>query len=322
MKVHRLISVLLLMESRRTMKAGELASKLEISMRTVYRDIETLCEAGIPLTTTTGPNGGIHLMEGYSSGISYLQEDDIISLYLSGMGIQPDSQSNIAVKLNNTLLKLQKSLSQTQINDINNMKKKFYFDATPWWGHSKRLYNVDTLIHSIFQSKALRIAYQKYNGELSYRKIYPYGVVVKRMDWYLIAYCEKNKDIRTFKCERIIEYIILDENFNVPADFYIEDYWKESQRTFKNLCVEKENYPVSIRLNKNRVEVLSDMEVFEIKEDGDYILATINMYKYECAVTDIMKIIGYAEIINPTELRTVAEEGLEKIIMKYKNSFV
>lgn len=322
MKVHRLISVLLLMESRRTMKAEELASKLEISMRTVYRDIEALCEAGIPLTTTTGPNGGIHLMEGYSSGISHLQEDDIVSLYLSGMGIQPDRQSNMAVKLNNTLLKLQKSLFQTQINDINRIKKRFYSDETPWWGHSKRLYNVDILINSIFQSKVLRIVYQKYKGDMSYRKIYPYGVVVKRMDWYIIAYCEKTKDIRTFKCERIIESEILDEGFTVPDDFYIEDYWKESQSIFKNLCAEKENYSVGIKLHKNRAVVLSDMEVFEIKEDGDYLLATINMYKYECAVTDIMKIIGYAEIINPTELRIIAEEELEKIIMKYKNSIM
>ncbi len=208
MKVHRLISVLLLMESRRTLKAEELASKLEISTRTVYRDIETLCEAGVPLTTTTGPNGGIHLMDGYSSGISNLHEDDIVSIYLSDMGIQPDKKSDMAMKLNNTLLKLQKSLSKTQINSINNIKKKFYFDETSWWGHSKRLYNVDALIHSIFQSKAVKIAYQKYKGELSYRKIYPYGVVVKRMDWYLIAYCEKSKDTRTFKCERIIEYKI------------------------------------------------------------------------------------------------------------------
>ncbi len=319
MKVHRLISVLLLMESRRTMKAEELASRLEISTRTVYRDIEALCEAGIPLTTTTGPNGGIHLMEGYSSGISNLHEDDIVSLYLSGMGIQPDRQSDMAIKLNNTLLKLQKSLSHTQINDINKIKRKFYFDETPWWGQSKRLSNVDTLIHSIIQAKTLRIAYQKYTGELSYRKIYPYGVVVKRMDWYLIAYCEKNKDIRAFKCERIIDYKILDEGFIVPEDFYIEDYWKKSQRTFKNLCAEKENYPVRIKLHKDRAEVLSDLEVFEIKEEGDYIIATINMYKYECAVTDVMKIIGYAEIINPTELRAIVEKELENIIMKYKN---
>ncbi len=319
MKVHRLISVLLLMETRRTMKAEELASRLEISTRTVYRDIEALCEAGIPLTTTTGPNGGIHLMEGYSSGIRNLHEDDIVSLYLSGMGIQPDRQSDMAIKLNNTLLKLQKSLSHTQINNINKIKRKFYFDETPWWGQSKRLSNVDTLIHSIIQAKTLRIAYQKYTGELSYRKIYPYGVVVKRMDWYLIAYCEKNKDIRAFKCERIIDYKILDEGFIIPEDFYIEDYWKKSQRTFKNLCAEKENYPVRIKLHKDRAEVLSDLEVFEIKEEGDYILATINMYKYECAVTDVMKIIGYAEIINPTELRAIVEEELENIIMKYKN---
>ncbi len=320
MKLHRLISVLLLMESRRTMKAGELASKLEISIRTVYRDIETLCEAGIPLTATTGPNGGIHLMEGYSSGISFLQEEDIISLYLSGMGIQPDSQSNITAKLNNTLLKLQNSLSQTQLSHINNIKRKFYFDATPWWGNSKRLYHVDTLVHSIFQSQAIRIAYQKVDGELSYRKLYPYGIVVKSMDWYLVAYCEKNKDMRTFKCERIVECIMLVENFTIPAEFHIEDYWKESRQTFKNTCAESENYPVSIRLSKKRADVLSDMEVFEIKEAGEYIIATINMYKYEYAARDIVDIIGYAEIIAPMELRAVAKEELEKSIRKYKDS--
>lgn len=317
MRIHRLISILLLIESRDIIKAKELAAKLEISERTVYRDIEALCEAGIPIATSTGPNGGIRLMDGYSCGIDHLREDDIINLYLSGMGIQPDRQSGMAMKLNNTLLKLQKSLSSNQSDEINSIKKRFYFDDTPWWGQGSRLDHIDTLMRSVFQSKVLQIVYQKHEGELSRRKVYPYGLVVKRLDWYLIAYCEKNNEIRTFKCERIVESEILDEMFSVPGDFNIEEYWKKSRKEFVDRCAEEEYYPVSIRLHKSRAEVLSDLEVLGAVEEGGYILATVNMFGYECAAADMTKIIGYAEVISPAELRTFVKDELNRLSEVY-----
>ena len=142
MRVHRLISILLLIESKGTIKAREIASKLEISLRTVYRDIDSLCEAGIPIATTPGPNGGIYLMEGYSGRIDCLHEEDIINLYINSMGIIPDKQSDMAMKLNNTLMKLQKSLSPNQISELNKIKKRFHFDDTLWWGNKTVLSNL------------------------------------------------------------------------------------------------------------------------------------------------------------------------------------
>lgn len=92
MRVHRMISILLLVEAKGRIKAKELAEELETSVRTIYRDVDALCEAGIPLTTDTGPNGGIHFLEGYTVGIKNLNGEDIINLYLNGMGVKADKQ--------------------------------------------------------------------------------------------------------------------------------------------------------------------------------------------------------------------------------------
>ncbi|MBK1813151.1 WYL domain-containing protein [Clostridium sp. YIM B02505] len=319
MRVHRLISILLLIESQGMIKAREIADKLEISLRTVYRDIDSLCEAGIPLATTPGPNGGIYLMEGYSGGIDYLQEEEIINIYINSIGIIPDKQSDMAMKLNNALMKLQKRLPPNQVSELNKVKKRFHFDDTLWWGESHGLKYIDIIIYAVLQSKRLEITYTKYNGVTSTRRIHPYGIVVKRMDWYLIGYCEKNKNIRTFKCERIIDSKVLNESFELPDDFVIEEYWRDSESMFKNSCVQKEKYPVVIKLEKNKGHLLEELEVLEINVDKDYIIATINMYKYQFAVDDIMKIVRYVEIIRPIELRTFVESELNRILMKYKD---
>lgn len=319
MRVHRLISILLLIESKGIIKAREIASTLEISRRTVYRDIDTLCEAGIPLATIPGPNGGIYLMEGYSAGIGYLQEEDIIHLYINSLGIIPDKHSDLAMKLNDTLMKLQKNLSSNQIAEVNKVKSRFYFDDTFWWEENPSKNGIDLMLSAVLGSQALEFTYTKYNGETSIRKVKPYGIVVKRRDWYLVAYCEKNKAIRTFQCGRIMGINILEELFETPSDFSLERYWHTANAAFKNLCTE-ELYPVLIKLKKCNSDCLTNLEVLEIKVDNDDILATINMYGYEFAIDDIMKIIRYAEVIQPIELRTFIESDLQKILLNYTSS--
>ncbi|MFT4146983.1 MAG: YafY family protein [Mobilitalea sp.] len=317
MRVHRLISILLLIESNGIMKARDIAAKLEISLRTVYRDIDSLCEAGIPLATTPGPNGGIYLMEGYSGGIDFLQEEDIINLYINSIGIIPDKHSDMSIKLNNTLMKLQKNFSPNQITELNKVKKRFHFDNTLWWGAAHGMKDIDLMIYAVLQSKSLEITYSKYKEESSVRIIRPYGIVVKRMDWYLVGYCEKNKMIRSFKCDRILESKILNDSFEVPEDFAIENYWIDAQATFKALKQE-EKYPVVIRLEKSKDDLLAGLDVLELKEAKGFIFATINLHKYEFAVDEIMKIVRYAEVIEPLELRTNIKNELRRIILNYK----
>lgn len=318
MRVHRMISILLSIEAKGKVKAKELAEELETSVRTIYRDIDALCEAGIPLITDTGPNGGISLMEGYTVGIKSLQGEEIISLYLNGMGIKVDRQSDIAIKANTALLKLQKSLSSELSNDLNSIKKKFYTDDTPWWGEEHRLQHIDTIMRSVWQSQKLRITYKKHKGELSVRDIRPYGIVVKEMNWYMIAYCEKSNDVRTFKCDRIVECEQINEGFIIPEEFSIEEYWKKSRVFFISECSKNEKYPVVIRIDKSRADILKNFEIYKIEETEDYIEAAVNMFKYEWAVEDVLEIIGYAEVVEPEELRNYAEDILCNMIDKYK----
>lgn len=319
MRVHRLISILLLIESNKIMKARDIAAKLEISLRTVYRDIDSLCEAGIPLATTPGPNGGIYLMEGYSGGIDFLQEEDIINLYINSLGIIPDKHSDMSMKLNNTLMKLQKNFSPNQVTELNKVKKRFYFDNTLWWGEKPGMNDIDIMIYAVLQSKYLEITYSKYNDVTSLRTVLPYGIVVKRMDWYLVGYCERNKMIRSFKCERILESKVLTESFEVPEDFSIQSYWNAAQASFKALKQE-ETYPVVIRLAKSKADVLANLEVLERKEEEGFLFATINLHKYEFAMDEIMKIIRYVEVMEPIELRTFIEGELRRIILNYRPS--
>lgn len=318
MRVHRMISILLLIESKGRMKAKDLAYELETSVRTIYRDIDILCEAGIPLTTDTGPNGGIFFAEGYTVGIKNLNGEDIINLYLNGMGIKADRQSDLAVKVNTAFLKLQKNLSSELNQDIITLRNRFYVDDIPWWGEEYKLKNMDLLLQAVWQSQKLIISYQKHNGDTTQRTIRPYGIVVNEQKWYMIAYCEQSNAMRTFKCQRITECQCLSENFIIPESFSIEAFWKQSKQQFIGDCSQSEKYPVTIRLDKRWNYILKDFEIYQIKEEKDYVEATLNMYHYETATEDILKFIGYVEVIEPVELRKFVEERLNHMVKKYE----
>jgi predicted DNA-binding transcriptional regulator YafY len=135
----------------------------------------------------------------------------------------------------------------------------------------------------------------------------------------MIAYCEKSNAIKTFKSERITECQCQIEKFIVPENFSVEEFWKKSKKLFISECSQSEKYPVTIRIDKHRASVLENFEIYEIKEDINYIEATINMFKYEFAKRDILEIIAYVEVLKPAELRNYVEEELSSMLKKYNH---
>ncbi|MDT8717409.1 YafY family transcriptional regulator [Clostridium sp. 19966] len=313
MRLHRMIFILLLIESKGKVKARDVAFELETSVRTVYRDIEALSEAGIPIVSSTGPNGGIEFIEGYSLGIKQLKTEDIVNLYLGSMGIKADDGTNMASKLNSALIRLQKNLSKDAKENLNTVKRRFFVDDTPWWGEKTGLNNIDLIMESIWKLKKLKIAYKKSSGDLSYRIIRPYGIVVKDKEWYMAAYCENSKALRIFKCDRIMKCRCLEEDFVLPMDFFVEDFWNKNKQKFIMECSERESYPVNIKIKKSLLYVLKNYQIYNMEEKDEYVFATINMYKYEFAIEDIAEILYYGEIINPAELRDYAALKLKSI---------
>lgn len=318
MRLHRLVAILLLLESRGTIKTKELAAALETSVRTVHRDIEVLCESGIPITTATGPHGGIRFMEGYSANINSLHCDEIISLFLCGIGIRPDEHSESSLKLKTALMKLENSMPAQYVPDIKAAKERFCFDPTPWWEENVPVEHLDLLRKSVWQNKKIEIAYRKLNGELSRRIVCPYGLVVKTMNWYLVGYCEKSSKISIFKCVRIMEAVMTDQAFEYPDDFNLEVFWNTSSSDFISACHEKEYYPVEIKLKKRFSALLNDAEVISKSEAGDFMIASINLHSYQFAQLEVLPLVGRCEVLKPTELRAYVKNRLLELLDSYQ----
>ncbi|MGG4492460.1 helix-turn-helix transcriptional regulator [Brevibacillus reuszeri] len=317
MRLHRLIAILLLIESRGQMKAKDLADALETSVRSIYRDVDVLAEAGIPIVSRSGPNGGIKLMEGYTVNLKQLHGEEVIHLYLTGMGIYAGGQTETGLKLKNALLKLEKTMPDVYLSDIEKAKTRFYFDNTPWWSERASMPCFETLRAAVWRSWKLRISYQKVGGDRSTRLVQPYGLVVKKADWYLVAFCEDIGELRTFKCERIMTAEQVEEAYTIPETFSLERHWNEQGQLFKQECQAKELYPVTIKLPVTKRALMDKLDVMKSQQVEEFFLLTINLYSYERACQDIVDWLGQIEVIEPAQLRDFAKEKVKELLRLY-----
>lgn len=316
MRLYRLIAILLLIESRGQVKARDLARALETSERTIYRDIETLCQAGMPIAATAGPKGGIRFMEGYSTKLYHLRDEDAVNLYLSGTGLFNDAAQGTS-ELKNTLARLERYLPQEYQADIRAARERFFFDEEPWWGDRPLTPCLAELRRAVWSSQKLRVVYTKPSGQVSVRIVRPYGLVLKSMQWYLVAYCEKSYGVRTFKGDRIMKAEPLAETFMLPDGFQLELYWKNGLSAFKAERRAAEQYPVKIRLAKRDRWILDELEIYDIYEDSDEITATVNMHKLDFAQTEALAIALQAEILSPPGVREFVARSVTEMAERY-----
>lgn len=242
MRLHRLIAILLLLESRGQLKARELASALETSERTIYRDIETLCEAGIPIEAIAGPTGGFQLLDGYTNHLPQVPLDEAVGLFLRGIGMDPLEQREAHIDLQAALGRLESRLPDCYRGDIQAARKRFYFDPTPWWEGASASVYLDVLRQGVWHSRKVSMEYENMTGDRSTRVVHPYGLVVKWMQWYMVAYCEAREEIRTFSVGRIHHAKQLECEFSWPEDFSLESYWKARTREFTSEVAEREQH--------------------------------------------------------------------------------
>ncbi|MEK5237693.1 YafY family protein [Paenibacillus sp. FSL L8-0470] len=317
MRLHRLIGILLLVESRGKMKASDLAAALETSVRSIYRDIDVLAEAGIPMISAPGPSGGISLMEGYTVNLRQLHGDEMVQLYLTGMGFQSGRNSESGLKLRNALLKLEKSLPAAYQEDIRKAQNVFYFDDTPWWTERNAVPCLETLRAALWKSQKISVQYRKVNNEISSRLLLPYGLVVKQGAWYLAAYCEEAEGMRTFKCERFEAVQLLEEKYRIPAEFSLEKYWSSGEESFKQSRRAEEHYPVVLRIEQGKQELVNRLEVMQKGEEDGFLLLTVNMYSYENACLKALALLTDIEILEPPLLREYIKQKITALQHKY-----
>jgi predicted DNA-binding transcriptional regulator YafY len=203
---------------RKKISATKLAEMFEVSPRTIYRDIETINSAGIPIITYPGINGGIGIMEEYKIDKKLFTTSDIATLL---MGLGSISSTMTSNEIINTIAKVKGLVSDEQIRDIELKSNQITIDLTPWIGNKNLQPNLEIIKKALNERRFLSFGYLDRDGKKSIRKVEPYRLILKESNWYLQSYCDSRQDFRIFKLSRISSLEILDETF-IPKEFDVK----------------------------------------------------------------------------------------------------
>ena len=303
MRADRLLSIMLLLQVHRRITARELAKRLEVSERTIYRDMEALSVAGIPVTAERGTGGGLVLAESFRTNLTGLSSPEIQTLFLgrpthllNDLGLHQASEA--------ALIKLQAVLPSMYRQSAEYVRQRIYVDVAGWQrpGEEQLLF-LPLLQEAIWQERKISMVYQR--GENTVERVLdPLGLVAKGRVWYLVASVED--ETRTYRISRIQQADILDEPCTRPPDFDLASYWQRSSAAF---VANIPRYVVSVRATQRALERVMHVgrfiqleQVSPPAEDG-WIAARLTFEIQEEACGYLLSFGTEMEILEPLELR-------------------
>ena len=228
MKIDRLLSIIMVLIEQNKISASKLAEMFEVTPRTIYRDIETIQAAGVPIVTYTGTNGGISILENYKIDKKFFTKEDMITI-MTGLGSISSSVTNSG--LNKVLTKLQSLIPEDHTQEIKLKSGQVVIDLTTWSGNKKLQANLIKIKEALNQRRYLIFKYLDGNGKSTERKVEPYQPLWKEEKWYINSYCTMRNDFRLFKLSRISYLKVLDETFSL-REFDMEELrmnWSEKR---------------------------------------------------------------------------------------------
>ena len=246
MRASRLVNLLLLLQSRGGLTAAELARELEVSVRTVHRDVEELSAAGVPIFAERGPLGGIRLVDGYRTRLTGMTADEAEALFLSGLP-GPAAQLGLGTVVAAAQLKVMAALPPELRSRASRLVQRFHLDPAGWFQASEPIPHLATLATAVWDGHAVAIDYRR-GDEVVERTIAPIGIVLKGGIWYVVALAEDQ--IRTYRASRVIEAKALEETVARPDDFDLAAYWAESSAAYER---DAPTVTVDVRIAEDRV---------------------------------------------------------------------
>ena len=229
MKADRLLSLLLLLQAHGRLTGRQLAARLEVSERTVHRDMEALCAAGVPVYALRGSRGGWQLEENWRTQVPGLDESELRALLMAQPRALGDSR--LAHAAERALGKLMASLPATMREQAASIRQRLYVDGAGWRGTSENLSMLPVVQDAVSRDRRLAITYFRRGGECVERTVDPLGLVAKGSSWYLVA--RTLEGFRTYRVSRIEQATLLELPSERPADFDLAAYWTDSAARFE-----------------------------------------------------------------------------------------
>ena len=234
MRASRLLTILLTLSVRGRVSAAELADELEVSLRTIYRDVEALSAAGVPVYATRGRAGGFQLLDGYRTRLTGMTADEADALFLAGL---PGAAADLGLGsvLAATQVKLLAALPPELRERAARIRDRFYLDAPGWLRENDAPPYLATIADAVWTQRRIDVRYERSNRQLGERRLEPLGLVLKAGTWYLVASPEPadGRGPRTYRVSRVHAAAIRDDTFERPAGFDLEAFWAEYQRGYE-----------------------------------------------------------------------------------------
>lgn len=259
MKIDRLVSIIMILLDKERIGAQELAEMFEVSPRTIYRDIDAINMAGIPVRGAPGVGGGFEIMKEYKVDKKVFSTADLSAIL---MGLTSLSDMIRGEELVNALAKVKSFIPVERAKDIELKVNQICIDLSPWMGNSNMQPYLEIIISALQDHKLLSFEYIAHHGNKTTRIVEPYQLVLKSSHWYLQGYCHKRNDFRLFRLSRMLGLQIKEETF-IPRDYQkptldFEDVLETMQTTVK------------IRIHKSIMDRVLEYCTFEhFVPDGD-----------------------------------------------------
>jgi predicted DNA-binding transcriptional regulator YafY len=301
MRADRLLSIVLLLQSRGRLTAPELAGQLEVSVRTIYRDMVALGAAGIPVYAD---QDGYRLVDGYRTQLNGLTPDDARSLVLAELP-GAAAELGLAHAAAAVRLKVSAALPDAVREQVGRARQRFHLDAPGWYHDGDHSDHLAAVADAVWHQHAVDVTYETWH-RVVHRRLQPYGLVLKAGRWYLVA--RADDDIRTFRVNQIQELTVLPQTFPWPEGFELATYWREHIAQFRARLYEDQ---ALVRLAPAAIEkvdhlmgraVAAAVARGEIQPDG-WTLARIPIESQAHAQRELLRFGVDVEVLEPASLR-------------------
>jgi predicted DNA-binding transcriptional regulator YafY len=322
MLASRLLSILMLLQTRGRMSATELARQFEVSVRTIYRDIDQLSAAGVPVFADRGRSGGFQLLDGYRTKLTGLTQSEAEALFLAGLP-GPAAELGLAEILATAQLKLMAALPAHVQPQADRIGARFHLDPTRWFRGSDPLPSLQVVARAVWCGHFLNVCYRR-AGQMETRrlKLGPLGLVLKGGVWYLVA--QNGKSIRTYRAANIHDVQISDENFVRPAKFDLAGYWQKSSRDYE-AGVYREH--ADVRLSQDGLARLDLLGPYVTEaaartarkpDRQGWVRCTVPIESIDYGVRELMRLGEDVEVIGPPALRARMAAKLEAMSKRHR----
>jgi predicted DNA-binding transcriptional regulator YafY len=305
MRASRLVTLLLLLQNRGRLTAAELARELEVSERTVHRDVEALSEAGVPIYAERGPHGGVQLVDGYRTRLTGMTADEAEALFLSGLP-GPAAELGLGTVMTAAQLKVLAALPGELRARASRLVERFYLDAAGWFHGSESVPHLATLAQAVWDARGVTIEYERGDTRVT-RQIQPLGLVLKAGIWYTVALFEGEP--RTYRVSRVVAASLDDESFERPESFDLATFWTESSAAYER---EVQRLSVVVRVRPGHRWNLTDyvggraVEQAEVLDEPDpqgWTRLRLQLDWPDEAAGHLLGMGGDLEVLGPPEVR-------------------